>query len=99
MRKIHIVRKSGYYGKLRALKLIIDGRKSDSVKDGESIEIQVPDNAAKLKGKMDWASTHLFSLENIKGGEAVIFEPYFTFNPLRHLGLLALPVRISLQHK
>lgn len=97
MRKISIVRKSGSYGKLRALKLIVDGNKVGSVKDGQSIEIQIPGDAVNLKGKMDWASSDSFSLGDIKDGETIVFKFYFTLNPLRNLGLLSLPVLISRQ--
>lgn len=94
MRKIKIECATGYYGKLRALKLIIDGNEVGSINQGGSVDVEISDNAVELRGKMDWGKTCSFSLTEVKEGDVITFQPYFTLNPLRNLGITDLPIRI-----
>jgi hypothetical protein len=97
MRKINVVRKSGFFAIFRSLKLVVDENHCSSIKNGKSVEIQIPSDACILVGCMDWGKTHSFSLDGIEDGETIMFKPYLTVNLLRYLGILELPFRISKQ--
>lgn len=96
MRKIKIVCATGSFAKFRALKLVIDGKNVDSIKQGKAIEIEIPDDAVELRGKMDWGMTEPILLTNVKEGDIVTFKPYFTLNLLRSFGISTLPIRVGL---
>ena len=95
MHTIKVVRERGYYGKFRAMKLVVDGQTVGSIKDGQTIEINIPDDAEEIFGKMDWGKTSVISLGKLEVDGAVVFEPYFSFNILRMFGIFKIPVRVT----
>ena len=97
VRKIKIRREAGNYGRIRKLKLLVDGKTVASINQGELIELEIPDDASVLCGKMDWGKTKPLSLIEIKEGDLVTFKPYFTLNLLRSLAIMSIPIEISVQ--
>ena len=97
MRKIKIERLAGHYGKFRKLKLFIDDQEVGSLSQGDAIELELPDNADVLYGKMDWGKTKPLSLKDVKENDFITFKPYFTFNLFRNLAILSLPIKVSVQ--
>jgi len=94
MKRIKIIREKGFYGKLRALKLVVDGQIMGKVKQGCEVEITLPTGAQRLWGKMDWGKTAAWPVADIPDGGTLVFKAYFTLNTLRQLGLMPLPFRI-----
>lgn len=97
MLTIRVVRERGAYGMFRALTIVVDGEFMGRVKEGQSIEIEVPDHAKKIVGKMDWGETEAVSIADLSTGGVVVFKPYFSLNLLRGMGILKLPIRVSCQ--
>jgi hypothetical protein len=81
MRKVKVVRSKGYYGVFRSLKLLIDNNLVAAVKQGEAVDIHIPEGAHELIGKMDWAKTEALKLADINDGDFILFEPYFSIKP------------------
>lgn len=95
MRKIRIVCEKGFYGRFRALKLEIDGREVGSIRQGKSVEIEIPPDAVEIRGRMDWGKTDSLSLTHVKEGDVITFKPYFSLNFKRGLGVKNIPIRIA----
>ena len=86
MKTLRIRRDKGFYGIFRALKIIVDGEDLGRIRQGQSIEIKVMDDASEIWGQMDWASTDCFSLEGLEEGQTIVFKAYFSFNFSKTLG-------------
>ena len=97
MKQITIRRARGFYGAMRKLSILIDGVKVASLGQGEETLLEVADTATFIWGKMDWGATDHQPLQNVEHGHSVTFKAYFTLNPLRNLGISALPFRITIQ--
>lgn len=97
MKKLEIIRKRGWYGKLRALRLFVDGEEIGSVGDGETVLVALNPDAKTLKGRMDWGSTAAFDLTKAKSGDAIEIVSHFTLNLWRSLGLGTLPIKLTLR--
>jgi len=89
-----VYKKSGYYGKSRKLKIFADDEFLGDMKPGDETQFVIPENSAYLFGKMDWGKTEKFVLENISDGECLEIISYFSFNPLRGLGIKSIPIEI-----
>ena len=99
MKQIRIERDKGYYGMMRKLAIVVDGVEKAELKQGESIILDLADDARVICGKMDWAKTkeiHLntIHLNTIDLDQALVFKSYFTFNPLRNIGIIELPFEV-----
>jgi hypothetical protein len=94
-----ITRNRGYYGKIRKLALYAktpSGKvKLGSVKQGQSITVNVPQDATQIYGKMDWCKSVPMDLTFINGGETVYANLWFTLNPLRLIGIPTMPCAIE----
>ncbi len=97
MRAIQVRRDRGYYGMIRSLELIVDGFAVGKIEQGHTIGLQVPENARHIWGRMDWGETTRLELPG--EGATVVFQGYFTLNPLRNLGVQPLPFRIRVEEK
>ena len=95
MKTITITRSKGLCAIFRSLKIVVDCEHVGSVKQGQTITIKIPEDAKTLTGIMDWSATIPFSLEDIKDGDTIIIEPYFTWNLWRILGVNELPFHIK----
>ena len=94
MKTITIHRNKGYYGRIRALKILVDDEEVAILKAGKSTTIEVPDSAGLIWGTMDWGKTESLDLNDVKSGQSVSFDAFFTFNPLRSLAIAKLPFRV-----
>ena len=56
--------------------------------------IDIPLNAKKIHGKMDWKTTNILSLENIKEDEQINIESNFNFT---YSGNFCLLIKYKLQ--
>lgn len=97
MKLITIRRDPGFYGSMRKLTILIDGTKVARLKQHEDVLLEVDDNATWMQGKMDWGKTEQVPLQDLDHGTIITFKAWFTFNPLRSLGISALPFRVTIQ--
>ena len=95
MSAITLVYRKGWYARLRELRIFADDSPICAIKQGDEVEVELPEGAVHLFGKMDWAKTERFALKNISNGDRLILVPYFTINPLRMLGIMPMPIRIE----
>lgn len=65
------------------------------VKSGETVDVQVPGHSTNLYAKMDWGRSHPYPVCNIKDGETIYMNAWFTLNPLRSIGIIPIPVSLE----
>jgi len=87
---------SGYFGKIRKLRLLVDGVDVGEIGDGETVEIDVPEYGEMIYGKMDWGKTVQIPLRSVADTDTITFEPYSTINLFRQLGILPIPIRVTI---
>jgi len=90
--KITIIRNKGYYGRMRTAKIMADGNEIGLIKSGETINIKIPEQANNLYIKMDWARSEPYSIDKLEEGQTIYINAQFTFNPLRSLGIMTMPI-------
>jgi len=97
MGKIRIERQKGYYGMMRALKIIADGVEVGAIKQGQILIFDVPDGCQEIWGKMDWGETERLDVTDYRMDQTVVFKGRLTLNVFKGLGLSALPFEISVR--
>ena len=95
MMKITMIRNKGYYGRMRTAKIIADGNQIGSIKSGETVNIKIPEEANNIYIKMDWAKSKPYPTNNLKEGQVIYVNTWFTFNLLRSLGIMTIPIAIE----
>lgn len=95
MRSIVVRRLPGWYGRLRSLRILVDGREVAVLRQREEVRIELDDDAAALWGAMDWASTSRVALHGVQDGQSVTFRGVWVWSLARELGLGALPFDVS----
>lgn len=89
---ITVTRNNGAFGRIRTAKIMADNIEIGQVKCGESVNVQVPDDSTNLYAKMDWGRSLPYPVSNITEGQEVYMNAFFTFNPLRSLGIMPIPI-------
>lgn len=94
-----VTRNLGWYGKVRKLALFAKtprGRvRLGEVKSGQSVTVNVPQDATQIYGKMDWCKSVALDLTFFNGGETVYANLWFTLNPFRLMGIPTMPCKIE----
>jgi len=90
--KITVVRNKGPYGRMRTAKIMADGNEIGLIKSGETINIKIPEQANNLYIKMDWGRSEPYPTNKLKEGQIIYINSWFTFNPLRILGIMTIPI-------
>ena len=91
---------------MRKLELYVDDEYLFDIKADEAMIIDIPPNEKTIHGKMGgewfdffhWKKTNLLSLENIREGEQIKIEAYFSlWGALNPLSLVnrSMPIRLS----
>ncbi|MGV6802455.1 MAG: hypothetical protein ACWA5L_11090 [bacterium] len=96
-KSITLIRKPGYYAIFRSMGVYVDGVKRGNVKSGKQITIEIDTDAKEIYGKIDWAKTNKFSLENVPDGARLVAKSWFTLNLLRTFGIPTMPIHIHLE--
>ncbi len=68
MATIKIRRSSEYINKMRAIKILVDGKEIGSIADGETKEFKTAEGQHKIEAKIDWCGSPELSF-NIKDTE------------------------------
>jgi len=90
--KVTMVRNKGYYGRMRTAKIMADGDEIGLIKSGETISITIPEQANNIYIKADWARSEPYPINKLKEGQTIYINAWFTFNPLRSLGIMTIPI-------
>ena len=94
-----ITRNRGFYGKFRALQIYVDtprgAERLGKVSQGKSVTVQVPQDATRIYGKMDWGKSETIELAHVSASETIYANAFFTFNPFRNIGTSNLPIRFE----
>ena len=90
--KITMIRNKGYYGRMRTAKIMADGDEIGLIKSGEIVNIKIPEHANNIYIKMDWARSKPYPINKLKEGQTIYINAWFTFNPLRNLGIMTTPI-------
>ena len=72
---------------------------STGIKQGEQVEVEIPENIEFICGKMDWAKTEKIKIQDLSEGDRIEMAPYFTLNRLKMFGLSALPIKFVIKNK
>ena len=98
--KIMLDYKKSWFGSLRELGIYLDGDVHlTGIKQGEQVEVKIPEDIEFICGKMDWAKTEKIKIQDLSEGDCIEMAPFFTLNPLRMLGLSALPIKFFIKNK
>ena len=92
-----IIRNKGWFGRVRTLAILADGQKIGEIKSGDTVQIEVPNSAKELYGKMDWGKSERLDLTFVEPNETVYVNHRFTLNPLRNLAIIKIPVRFEMK--
>lgn len=96
MKTLKITRKPGPYARARKLTVLVDGVAAGTVSESETLTVQVADTAQMIRGKMDWAKTEAFAIHDLSDGTDMVIWSWWTWNPLRLLGLQSIPMKFDL---
>lgn len=96
MKTLKITRKPGPFAKMRSLAVLVDGVKVGSIKQNETLSIEVDDTAKAISGRMDWARTEAFPIGDLADGTDMVVWTWWTWNPLRMLGIQTIPMKFDL---
>lgn len=96
MTKIIVERKRGYYAAARAMRLFADGQLIGQIRQGDTAEFEIHPNAQLLYGKVDWGKTNMVNIQTISDGAHFTLKPWFSLNPLRSFGIIALPIKLEM---
>ena len=97
MRTITVTRNRGWYGRIRTAIILADDVEIGRVKSGETVNVEVPDHANNLYVKVDWGRSSPYPASNLKEGDTIYMNAWFTLNPLRNLAILPLPIALEQQ--
>jgi len=95
MASVSLRRNKGWFGRLRIAIIMADDVEIGRVKSGETVELHVPDGSINLYAKMDWGRSHPYPVCNIREGQTIYMNAWFTLNPLRNIGLIPIPITIE----
>lgn len=90
--KVTIMRNKGYFGKFRIAKIIADNKEIGLIHSGETISLNIPKQAKNLYIKMDWGRSKPYQIKKLRDGQTIYINAWFSFNILRGLSLMSIPI-------
>ena len=96
MTRIIVERSRGYYAAARAVRLFADGVKIGEIRQGDTIELELPEGAQTLVGTVDWGKTNTVNVQAVGDGARFTLKPWFSLNPLRGFGIIELPIKLEM---
>lgn len=98
---LSVIRNRGWYGKIRILHIYANTPRGKwrlgEVKQGRSVDVEVPQDATQLYGKMDWCKSVPIDLTFFNSGETVYANAWFSLNPFRLMGIPTMPIKMESQ--
>jgi len=95
MPSITVTRNKGWYGRIRTAKIMADNVEIGQVKSGETVDVQVPEHSTNLYAKIDWGWSHPYPVGDIRDGQTLYMNAWFTFNPLSNSGMIPIPIALE----
>lgn len=95
MASITVTRNKGWFGRIRTARIMADDVEIGRVKCGETVDMQVPDDSTNLYAKMDWGRSQPYPVCNIRDGQTIYMNAWFTLNPLRNIEIMSIPVALE----
>lgn len=95
MATITVSRNKGWFGRSRRASIMADNIEIGSVKAGESLTVRIPDGASGLYVKIDWGRSEPYPVNQIREGDTIYVKARFSWNLLRNLGILPIPVTLE----
>ena len=92
---ITVARNKGWFGRIRTASIMADDVEIGRVKSGETANVQVPDHANSLYVRMDWGRSSAYPVSNVKDGQTIYMNAWFTLNPLRNIGVIPIPFALE----
>ena len=89
---ITIIRNKGYYARMRTARIMADETEIGLIKSGEIVNVEIPKHARNIYIKIDWGRSEFYPTSKLKEGETIYLNAWFTFNPLKKLGIMTIPI-------
>lgn len=70
--EIEITRPKQIRDRIRDYHLVVDGKKLVKIKPNSTTSVQLPEGTEFIQAKIDWCSSPLFNVKDIKGNRVVI---------------------------
>ena len=71
--------KKGWFGRIRELKIYLNGDVHlTGMKQGEQVEVEIPEDIEFICGKMDWAKTEKIKIQDLSEGDCIEMSSFFT---------------------
>jgi len=96
VKRLHLTRRRGFYGMARALRIEVDGEPVGEIRQNGVLEVEVPESAAVMVGRMDWGRTEPLALAGVPDGARIEIHGRMTLSQRRMLGLDTLPIAFRL---
>ena len=94
---ITIARNKGWYGRMRQLRVMVDGADIGRLGAGEERHFDLPAGAQEISGAMDWGRTNALRLADVPPGAGLQFDARFSLNPLKMFALPHLPITLTIR--
>lgn len=75
--------------------IMADNVEIGRINSGQTVTVQVPNDAQNLYAKMDWGWSPRYPAENVKDGQTIYMNGRFSLNILRNLGILPIPISLE----
>ncbi|MEL6338964.1 MAG: hypothetical protein AAFQ65_03600 [Myxococcota bacterium] len=101
-RRIILKREPAWYAKLRRLKIMVDEEQVGTLRERETLELEVPNGSMFLQARMDWARTKPLFLPDLANGTCIVFQGQLSWdlNPTMGVGrMLPFTVTVMPQQK
>ena len=92
--EITVLRDRAWFGRKRELRLLVDDVEVGRLHQKQKLTISVPDGAQRLVAEMGRGRTDPFALDGLTDGATLHIGGYLTFNLLRNVGVVFLPLQI-----
>ena len=95
-----LVYKKGWYGRFRGLDIFTsENVYLACIKQGEQMEIEIPEDIEFIYGKVDWGETKKLKTHDLMDCKYIEIVPFFTLDPFKNIGLTNLPIEFIIKRK
>ncbi len=95
MRTIIIVRNKGWYCRFRTVSIMADNTELSRLKPGSTTTLTIPMDVKYLYIKTDFLKSLKYIAKNIKNGQTIYANSWFTFNILKNFGISSIPFELE----
>ena len=92
--EITVLRDRAWFGRKRELRLLVDDVEVGRLRQKQKLTLSIPAGAQRLVAVMGRGRTDPFALDGLADGATLHIGGYLTFNLLRNVGVVFLPLQI-----